>query len=111
MRPVSVVANLTAATNTTLYTVPTGYYAKIVLLRASNASASTKHITFDWVDTSASTTYSVIYQVAIAAKTVQDWGGTSYFVMEEGDILKSTSESASTYAVVATIEEIGLTRS
>jgi len=30
--------------------------------------------------------------------------------MEEGDILKATSESASTFAVAVTIEEEGLTR-
>jgi len=30
--------------------------------------------------------------------------------MEEGDILKATSESASTFSVVVTIEEEGLTR-
>lgn len=110
MRALSVGANLTAASNTLLYTVPTGYYAKVVLLRASNATASNKHITFDWVDSSASTTYSVVYQFAVTSKTVQDWGGVSYFVMEEGDQLKATSESASTFAVIATIEEEGLTR-
>ncbi len=110
MRAISVGANLTANTLTTLYTVPTGYYAKVVLLRAANASSSTKHITFDWTDTSASATYSVVYQQAISSKTTQDWGGTSYFVMEEGDILKATSESASTFAVAITVEQIGLTR-
>ena len=110
MRALSVGANLTAATLTTLYTVPTGYYAKVVLLRATNATAANKHITFDWVDSSASATYSVVYQTTITAKTTQDWGGVSYFVMEEGDILKVTSESASTFAVLVTIEEIGLTR-
>lgn len=110
MRALSVGANLTAATNTTLYTVPTGYYAKVTLLRAANATASNKHITFDWVDSSASTTYSVVYQQVISSKTTQDWGNTVYFVMEEGDQLKATSESASTFAVVVTIEEEGLTR-
>jgi hypothetical protein len=110
MRALSVGANLTAATNTTLYTVPTGYYAKVVLLRAANATSSNKHITFDWVDASASATYSVVYQQAITAKTTFDWDGAAYFVMEEGDQLKATSESASTFAVVVTIEEEGLTR-
>jgi len=108
MRPVSVAANPTANTLTTLYTVPTGYYGRVVLLRATNA-ASIKHITFDWVDTSAATTYSVVYQYAIASKTTADF--TAPFIMEEGDILKVTTEAASTFAVVATIEEEGLTRS
>ena len=110
MRALSVGANLTANTLTTLYTVPKGYYARVVLLRAANASNSTKHITFDWVDNSASVTYSLVYQTSVSAKTTQDWGGVSYFVMEEDDILKATSESASTFAVAVTIEEEGLTR-
>jgi len=46
----------------------------------------------------------------VTSKTTQDWGGVSYFVMEEGDILKVTSEAASTFAVAVTIEEEGLTR-
>lgn len=109
MRPVSVAANPTANTLTTLYTVPTGYYGRVVLLRAANASASNKHLTFDWVDTSAATTYSVVYQYAVASKTTYDF--TAPFIMEEGDILQVTTEAASTFAVVATIEEEGLTRS
>ena len=110
MRALSVGANLTANTLTTLYTVPKGYYARVVLLRAANASSSNKHITFDWVDTSAAVTYSLVYQTAVTSNTTQDWGGVSYFVMEEDDILKVTSESASTFAVAVTIEEEGLTR-
>ena len=109
MRPVSVAANPTANTLTTLYTVPTGYYGRVVLLRGANATASVKHITFDWVDTSAAATYSVVYQYGTASKTTADF--TAPFIMEEGDILKVTTEAASTYAVVVTIEEEGLTRS
>ena len=111
MRALSVGANPTAATLTTLYTVPTGYYAKVTLLRATNQGTSNKHITFDWIDTSASVTYSLIYQQVISSKTAQDFGSASaYFVMEEGDILKVTTEAASTFCVVATIELEGLTR-
>jgi hypothetical protein len=110
MRALSVGANPTANTLTTLYTVPTGYYAKVVLLRAANATSSNKHITFDWVDSSASATYSVVYQQTITSKTTFDWDNSAYFVMEEGDQLKVTTETGSTFAVVVTIEEEGLTR-
>ena len=110
MRALSVGANLSAGVATTLYTVPTGYYAKVVLMRAANATGSNKHITFDWVDSSASATYSVVFQYTVASKTTADWGNTLYFVMEEGDSIKATSESASTMAVVVTIEEEGLIR-
>lgn len=110
MREITVGANPTAATLTTLYTVPTGYYAKVVLMRVANATAANKHVTFDWVDASASATYSVVYQSTVSAKTTYDWGGTSYFVMEEGDSLKVTTESASTFAVLVTIELEGAQR-
>ena len=110
MREISVGANPTAATLTTLYTVPTGYYAKVVLIRVANATASNKHVTIDWVDSSASTTYSIVYQYTVTSKTTQDWGGTSYFVMEEGDTLKVTTESTSTFAVLVTIELEGAQR-
>jgi hypothetical protein len=109
MRALSVGANLVANTLTTLYTVPKGYYARVMLLRAVN-TGSLKHISFDWFDSSVSLTYSLVYQTTLSTKTTQDWGGTSYFVMEEGDILKATSEAASTFSVVITIEEEGLTR-
>tara|TARA_R110000868_G_scaffold54094_6_gene169395 strand:+ start:132 stop:470 length:339 start_codon:yes stop_codon:yes gene_type:complete len=111
MRALSVGSNPTAATLTTLYTVPTGYYAKVTLLRATNSTASNKHVSFDWIDTSASITYPIVYQQTVASKTMQDFGSSiDYFVMEEGDILKVTTESASTFGIIATFEQEGLTR-
>lgn len=103
MRPVSIGANPTANTLTTLYTVPKGYYAKIVSLIATNQSASNKHVTFDWVDSSASATYSFVYQYVITSKSLNDFIA-SYILLEEDDILKVTTESASTFAVAVTLE-------
>jgi hypothetical protein len=110
VRPVSVSSNPTANTLTTLYTVPKGYYARVGLIHANNATGSNKHVTFDWVDTSASVTVSVIYQYTIASKTSLSFGLPYYFVMEEDDILKVTTEAASTMAVVATFELEGSQR-
>jgi len=110
VRPVSVSSNPTANTLTTLYTVPKGYYARVGLIHANNATGSNKHVTFDWVDTSASVTVSVIYQFTIASKTSLSFGLPFYFVMEEDDILKVTTESGSTMAVVATFEIEGSQR-
>lgn len=103
MRPVSIGANPTANTLTTLYTVPKGYYAKIVSLIATNQSASNKHVTFDWVDSSASATYSFVYQYAVTSNSLNDFIA-SYILLEEDDILKVTTESASTFAVAVTLE-------
>jgi len=110
VRPVSVSSNPTANTLTTLYTVPKGYYARVGLIHANNASSSNKHVTFDWVDTSASVTVSVIYQYTITSKTSLSFGLPYYFVMEEDDVLKVTTESGSTMGVVATFEIEGSQR-
>jgi len=104
MRPVSIGSNPTANTLTTLYTVPKGYYAKLTLLHAANATGSNKHITFDWYDSSTTTTFSFVYQYTIASKVYLTLPTYSAIVFEENDILKVTTESASTFAVVATFE-------
>ena len=110
MRAVSVAANLTANTLTSVFTCPTGYYAKVVLIRAVNKTATDKYISLDWTDTSASTTYSISYQQQVTSLTTNFDFGNSYLVLEEGDILKATSQAASTFTIIATIELEGLTR-
>jgi len=110
MRTLSVGANLIANTATTLFTCPLGYYAKIVLIRAVNKTGSNKHISLDWTDTSASTTYSISFQQQVTSLTTNFDFGESYMVLEEGDTLRATSESGSTFTVIATIELEGLTR-
>jgi hypothetical protein len=110
MRALSVGVDLTANTLTNVFTVPLGYYAKIVLVRATNKTGSTKYISLDWTDTSAAVTYSISYQQAVTTFTTGFDFGDSYLVLEEGDILKATSEVSSTFTVLATIELIGLTR-
>ena len=111
MRARSVGANLTAATATTLFTVPTGYYAKCVLLHAANTTSSNKHISFSWYDSSASLSIPVLYEYTITAKAILSAIDlTQYFVMEEGDYLTATSETGSTISVVATFEIEGSQR-
>ena len=110
MRPVSVSKNLTANTATTLYTVPTGYYAKCVLLHVCNTSPS-KHISFSWYDASATTTTLIVSEQVLSARTTLTLiSDTQYFVMEEGDYITATSEAGATMSVLATFEQIGLTR-
>jgi len=110
MRPVSVSKNLTANTATTLYTVPTGYYARCVLLHVCNTSPS-KHISFSWYDASTATTTLIVSEQVLSARTTLTLiSDTQYFVMEEGDYITATSEAGATMSVLATIEQIGLTR-
>ena len=111
MRPLSVGRNLTAATTTTLYTVPTGYYARCVLLHASNNGTSNKHISFSWYDSSAAATIQITTEFTLSAKsTLAEIDVNQYFVLEEGDYITTISESGSTISVIATFEETGLTR-
>ena len=111
MRPISVGKVLTAATATTLYTVPTGYYAKCILLHVTNSTASNKHISLTWYDSSASLSVPITFEYTISAKTNFDpITDTQFFVMEEGDYITATSETGATMSVTGTFEQIGLTR-
>lgn len=111
MRPISVGKNLTANTATTLYTVPTGYYAKCVLLHASNNGSSNKHISFDWYDYSASTSIPITFEYTLTSKsTYAETDVNQYIILEEGDYITATSETGATISVIGTFEQIGLTR-
>ena len=111
MRPISVGKNLTANTATTLYTVPTGYYAKCVLLHASNNGSSNKHISFTWYDASAATSILITFEYTLTAKsTYAEIDVNQYIILEEGDYITTTSETGSTISVIGTFEQIGLTR-
>lgn len=110
MRPLSVGKVLVANTATTLYTVPTGYYAKCVLLHVTNSSPL-KHITITWRDVSESVDVLLAFEYAITAKTSYDpITADQFFVMEEGDYISVISESGATMTITGTFEQIGLTR-
>jgi hypothetical protein len=111
MRPLSVGKNLTANTATTLYTVPTGYYARCVLLHASNNGSSNKHISFTWYDSSASLSIPITTEYTLTSKsTYAEIDVNQYIVLEEGDYITTLSETGSTISVIGTFEQIGLTR-
>lgn len=110
MRPISVGISPTAATLTTVYTVPTGYYAQFTVMYIHNTGGSTKHITVQWYDASAATSYDILSQYNFTSKNYLQFDGNAYIVMEEGDQFRVTTESGSTFTVLATFEQIGLTR-
>lgn len=110
MRPVSVGISPTAATLTTVYTVPTGYYALFNLLYAHNASGSTKHFTAQWYDSSSSTSYDILKEYSLNAKDYLKFDGGAYIVLEEGDQVRVTTETGSTYTFICTFEVQGAQR-
>jgi hypothetical protein len=106
MREISVGLNLTAGVQTTVYTVPTGYYAKWNLSHITNSSTSSKHITLVWRDVSASTDIYILDAYTISTKDFKELDGSAYFVLEEGDTVKATSEAGSTISIICTFEQI-----
>jgi hypothetical protein len=109
MRPISVGINPTAGTTTTVYTVPTGYYALFNLLYVHNTGGSTKNLTVQWYDASAATSIDILTAVTYTSKSYTQFDN-AYIVFEEGDQLRVTPEAASAFAIIATFEQIGLTR-
>lgn len=110
MRPVSVGSSPTAATLTTVYTVPTGYYAHFNLMYLHNTTGSTKTITAQWYDASATTSYDILTGYSMGSKDYLKFDGGAYIVLEEGDQFRVTTESGSTFTVLATFELYGAQR-
>ena len=110
MRALSVGVSPTAAVDTTVYTCPTGYYAKFTVMYIHNTGGSTKHITVQWFDSSANSTLDILTALDFSTKEYLQFDGNAYIVLEEGDKIKITTQSASTFSFIATFEEEGLTR-
>jgi hypothetical protein len=110
MRALSVGVSPTAAVDTTVYTCPRGYYAKFTVMYIHNTGGSTKHITVQWFDASANTTLDILTNYDFSSKTYLQFDGNAYIVLEEGDKIKITTQSASSFSFIATFEEEGLTR-
>jgi hypothetical protein len=110
MRPVSVGLSPTANTLTTVYTVPTGYYAKFTVMYIHNTGGSTKHITVQWYDASTATAYDILTEYDFTSKAYLQFDGTAYIALEEGDRIQLTTQSASTFSFIATFEVEGAQR-
>ena len=110
MRPVSVGVSPSAAILTTVYTVPTGYYARFTVMYIHNTGGSTKHITVQWYDSSTATTYDILTNYDFTSKAYLQFDGNAYIVLEEGDTIQITTQSASTFSFIATFEVEGAQR-
>lgn len=102
-RPVSIGLNLTAAALTTVYTVPTGYYAKWNLMYLFNNTGSTKTIAAWWHDASASADLYVTDN-SISSKNYVRMDGGAYVVLDEGDKVMMQSEAGSSFSTICTFE-------
>jgi hypothetical protein len=102
-RPVSVGLNLTAATSTTVYRVPLGYFAKWTLMYLFNNTGSTKSISVYWRDSSASANI-YVHDGSIAGKSFVRMDGGAYVVLEEGDTVVMQDEAGSSFSTICTFE-------
>lgn len=105
MREISVGLNLTADTLTTVYTVPTGYYAKWNLMYLFNNSGSTKNIIVYWNDASTSSDI-YVQNGTIANGSYIRMDGGAYVVLEEGDKIMMQSEAGSSFSTICSFELI-----
>ena len=101
---ISVGNNLTAGVTTVAYKIPTGYAALWNLMYLHNATGSTKHITAKWYDASANTEYTVLFEYTLAAKDYLKFDGGTYVVLDEGDEIRLTPESGSSFTSINTFE-------
>lgn len=104
MREQSVGLNLVADTLTTVYTVPTGYYAKWNLMYVFNGTGSTKTFTAYWHDASANIDIYVLNANSVSSKEYVRMDGGAYVVLEEGDKVYMSSEAGSTFSTICTFE-------
>ena len=104
MRPVSVGTTLTTATKTTVYTVPTGYYAMWNLAYAVNHSGNNKFIDIIWYDASDNLEHFVLDNYVLSPTQFIKFDGGAYIVLEEGDQVRVQAEASATFNVINTFE-------
>lgn len=104
MRQVSVGNNLTAATKTTVYTVPTGYYALWNLCYVVNHSGNNKTIDVFWYDKSTNIEVKVLDNYVLSPSQYLKFDGGAYIVLEEGDQVRCESEASSDMSAINTFE-------
>lgn len=101
----SVGKNLTGGATTTIFTVPTGYNARVYMFFVANAGGSSASYSAAWHDGSV-----ITFQGTknLGAGTYDIFGGSSggLLVMDEGDYLSVTTSAGSTFTVIATLQLI-----
>lgn len=106
MREVSVGNNLPAGTKTTVYTVPTGYYAKWNLCYVVNHTGNNKTVDAIWYDKSTDTEIRVLDSYILSPSQFIKFDGGAYVVLEEGDEVRLLAEALSDMSAINTFELI-----
>ena len=106
MRQVSVGNNLTAAVKTTVYTVPTGYYALWNLCYVINHTGNNKTVNVFWYDKSTNVEIKVLDNYLLSPTQFLKFNEGAYVVLEEGDEIRVTAEAGSAMSSINTFEVI-----
>jgi hypothetical protein len=104
MRQYSVGNNLAANVKTTVYTVPTGYYALWNLCYIVNTTGNNKTVDVYWYDKSANTEIVILDAYLLTHTNFIKFDGGAYIVLEEGDEVRILSEADSVMSSVNTFE-------
>lgn len=104
MRAVSVGTVLTPDVKTTVYTVPTGYYAHWNLAYAVNHTGNNKYIDIIWYDASTNSEFYVLDNYVLSPTQFIKFDGGAYIVLEEGDQVRAQGEAGSSMNVLNTFE-------
>lgn len=104
MKPFSVGVNLTPATKTLLYTIPSNYYGKWNLLYAHNSTSSAKAFSAWWYDKSTNTEIAIVDGYPLPAKEYLKFDGGAYVVLEEGDEIRVQVEAGASASCLITVE-------
>lgn len=106
MREYSIGSILSNTTKTTLYTVPTGYYAKWNLCYVVNHSGNNKAIDVIWYDASTTNEIFILDGYILTATNFVKFDGGAFVVLEEGDQIRAQAELDSVFHLVNTLELI-----
>ena len=100
----SVGKNLTAAADNIIYTCPSKYISRVVLLFVTNHGGGNKTVTIKWYDSSVNETFFIVGGYILSAGGYLKLDG-SYIVLNPGDTLTITPEAGSTIDAAITVEE------
>ena len=103
-RPYSVGTILTTTTKTTIYTVPTGYYAKWNLCYVVNHAGNNKTIDVSWTNAAGTKEVFVLDKFVLASKAFVKFDGGAFVILEEGDVIKAQAETGSQMHLINTFE-------
>lgn len=97
----SIGKNLTAGISNTIFTVPTGYEAKVTMVFVTNNTGSTKSFTASWWHDGVEIQFAAAK--SLGSKDFIQFGGEfgDFMIMQEGDYMTMTPEAGSTFTTIA----------